>query len=64
MVSLAPPFEVKSILKQRPKEEVEEEAMGATASTAAMADSATLSPELFLGETKREKPAKAKVAIQ
>ena len=57
VVSLAPPFEVRSILKQRGKEreEKEEEEMGATASTAAI-DSATLSPELFLGETRERLP--------
>ena len=49
----APPFKVRSILK--PSTEEEEGEMGATASTAGLADSAALSPELFLGEP-RERP--------
>ena len=53
-----PPFEVRSILKQR-KQEEEEEEMGATASTAAI-DAATLSPELFLGETRERREPKPK----
>ena len=52
-----PPFEVRSILKQRKQEEEEE--MGATASTAAI-DAATLSPELFLGETRERREPKPK----
>ena len=52
-----PPFEIRSILKQR--KEVLEEEMGATASTAAI-DAATLSPELFLGETRERREPKPK----
>ena len=52
-----PPFEVRSILKQRRQEEREE--MGATASTAAI-DAATLSPELFLRETRERREPKPK----
>ena len=60
VVSLAPPFEVRSILKQ-PRKEAEEEKMGATAST--LGDAATLSPELFLGQRERPRPAKAKKSV-